>query len=111
MPDAELDALIRGADALVIPSFYEGFGLVALDAMARGCPVVAARAGALPEVCADAAAYFDHYNLGELVGVLSALLSSQVRRATLSVAGVERAAQFSWEATAAATWQVYEELM
>ena len=57
--DAQLDALIRGADLLVNPSVYEGFGLVVLEAMARGTPVLAARAGALPETGGDAAAYFD----------------------------------------------------
>lgn len=109
--DAELDALIRGADALVVPGFYEGFGLVALDAMARGTATVLARAGALPEVGGDGAAYFDPWDLGDLVEVLGRLLDSPVRRATLSVAGRARAQRFSWAATAAATWRVYEELL
>jgi glycosyltransferase involved in cell wall biosynthesis len=57
--DARLDALIRGAELLVYPSLYEGFGLVVLEAMARGIPVLAARASALPETGGDAARYFD----------------------------------------------------
>src|SRR5215207_2850404 len=56
--DERLDALVRGADVLVHPSLYEGFGLVVLEAMARGIPVAAARATALPETGGDAAVYF-----------------------------------------------------
>ncbi len=109
--DAVLDALIRGAEVVVVPGFYEGFGLAALEAMARGRPTVLARAGALPEVGGDGAGYFEPSDLGELVSVLSPLVASPVRRAALSVAATARAAQFSWEATAAATWRVYEELL
>ncbi len=57
--DAHLDALLRGAEVLVHPSLYEGFGLVVVEAMARGTPVVAARATALPEAGGDAALYFE----------------------------------------------------
>ena len=57
--DERLDALMRGADVLVHPSLYEGFGLVVLEAMARGVPVAAAGATALPETGGDAAVYFD----------------------------------------------------
>lgn len=109
--DDQLDALIRGADAIVVPGFYEGFGLVALDAMARGCPVVAAQAGALPETCGDAALYFPADDAAELACVLRALLDSPGERERLSVMGRERAAAFSWDAAAAATWAVYEELL
>jgi glycosyltransferase involved in cell wall biosynthesis len=109
--DAELDALIRGAEVVVVPGFYEGFGLVALDAMARGVPTVLARAGALPEVGADAARYFEPADVGELTDVLSQLLGSASRAAAVGAAGRARAAQFSWAAAAAATWQVYEELL
>jgi glycosyltransferase involved in cell wall biosynthesis len=109
--DAELDALIRGAAVVVIPGVYEGFGLAALDAMARGRPTVLARAGALPEVGAGATEYFEPTDAGELTTVLAGLLSSPVRRAALGVAGLARAGEFSWEATAQATWRVYEELL
>jgi glycosyltransferase involved in cell wall biosynthesis len=109
--DGELDALIRGAEAVVVPGFYEGFGLVALDAMARGVPAVLARAGALPEVGGNAALYFEPADVGELTDVLSELLDSESRRAAAGAAGRARAAQFSWAAAAAATWRVYEELL
>ena len=59
VPDEQLVDLYRSASALVFPSLYEGFGLPALEAMACGCPVAVSRVAALPEVCGDAAVYFD----------------------------------------------------
>jgi glycosyltransferase involved in cell wall biosynthesis len=109
--NAQLDALLRGADALVLPSLYEGFGLVALDAMARGCPVVLARAGALPETGGDAALYFDPHDEVELADVLRGLLCDAGERARLGALGRERASSFTWEACASATVAVYEELL
>ena len=55
----ELVELYRSAAALVFPSLYEGFGLPPLEAMACGCPVAVSRVASLPEVCGDAAVYFD----------------------------------------------------
>ncbi len=109
--DERLDALIRGARALVVPSRYEGFGLIALDAMARGCPVLLARAGALPETGGDSALYFDPDDAGELAGSLERVLDDADERARLAAAGRARAAGFSWERAAAETLAVYEELL
>jgi glycosyltransferase involved in cell wall biosynthesis len=109
--DLRLDALIRGADALVVASVYEGFGLVALDAMARGVPVVLARAGALPEVGGAAASYFQPDDESELVEVLRPLLSFSDQRSLKGSAGRERAASFSWQRAAEETLAVYQELL
>jgi glycosyltransferase involved in cell wall biosynthesis len=109
--DAALDALLRGAEALVVPSLYEGFGLIALDAMARGCPVLVARAGALPETCGDAALVFDPYDVDELAVTLELVLDDDAERARLAERGRARAAEFSWERTARETIAVYEELL
>jgi glycosyltransferase involved in cell wall biosynthesis len=109
--DARLDALLRGAELLVHPSLYEGFGLVVLEAMARGTPVLAARATALPETGGEAAEYFEPNEPGDLERHLEALLVDKHRRAQLSRHGLAQAAQFSWAATARQTADVYRELL
>jgi glycosyltransferase involved in cell wall biosynthesis len=111
LEDARLDALIRGADALVVASVYEGFGLVVLDAMARGCPVVLARAGALPETGGEGAAYFDPLDVDELAQALARVVCDERERRRLREAGLARARQFSWEKAADATAAVYAELI
>jgi glycosyltransferase involved in cell wall biosynthesis len=109
--DGELDALIRGAELLVHPSLYEGFGLVVLEAMVRGTPVLAARATALPETGGDAAAYFDPADPGDLLRALRELLGDAGARERLGRDGLARAAEFSWARTARETAAVYQELL
>lgn len=109
--DARLDALIRGADLFVHPSLYEGFGLVLLEAMARGTPVLAARATALPETGGDGAAYFDPTEEADLGRQLSRLLGDPDARAELGRDGLARAGEFSWTRTARETLAVYRELI
>ncbi len=109
--DATLDALIRGAELLIHPSLYEGFGLVVLEAMARGTPVLAARATALPETGGEAAAYFDPGEPGSLREALEALLTDSGERERRSRAGLQWARGFSWEQTARRTAEVYSELL
>jgi glycosyltransferase involved in cell wall biosynthesis len=106
--DATLDGLIRGADVVVVPGYYEGFGLIALDAMARGRPVVLARAGALPQTGGEAAVYFEPHDASSLAGAIRTALADGQR---LAVAGLRRAATFSWRQTAELTVAVYEELL
>lgn len=98
VPDATLAAFYRRAACVVLPARAEGFGLPALEAMACGAPVVAARIPALEEVCADAAAYFGQPD--ELPEVLSGILRDPTRRETLARAGRLRAASFSWDEAA-----------
>ena len=93
--DAELAALYRGCVALLILSFNEGFGYPALEAMALGAPVVAARAGALPEVVGDAGLLVDPGESAEVVAAIRRLIKEPPFREELAAAGRERAARFS----------------
>jgi glycosyltransferase involved in cell wall biosynthesis len=99
--DAELRALYENALCLVFPSRYEGFGLPPLEAMWCGCPVLAAEAGAVAEVCGDAALWFDAEGPRTPAAALARLLDEPGLAAGLAEAGRARAAQYSW--TAAAT--------
>jgi glycosyltransferase involved in cell wall biosynthesis len=96
VPDAHLPGLYAGASAFVLPSFYEGFGLPCVEAMACGVPVVAARAGALPETCGDAALYADPREPVVLADAIERAIDADDLRA----AGPARAARFTWERTA-----------
>jgi glycosyltransferase involved in cell wall biosynthesis len=94
-------AVFRHTTALVVPSLYEGFGLPAAEAMRLGCPVVASTAGALPEVCGNAALAVDPYALPELAEALIRVLTDPPLRQRLSLAGRERTAGLTWQAAAA----------
>jgi glycosyltransferase involved in cell wall biosynthesis len=104
----ELASLYRGAQALVFPSRYEGFGLPVVEAMACGTPVVAAAAGAVPEVAGDAAILVEPGNAAALAGGIERALADRER---LVEAGLERARRFSWTETARRTLAVYRELL
>jgi glycosyltransferase involved in cell wall biosynthesis len=86
--------------ALVFPSLYEGFGLPPLEAMALGCPVVAARAASLPEVCGDAALYVDPHSIGSIADGMRRVLDDDALCARLAAAGRARAATMTWRAAA-----------
>ena len=107
--DAELRALYEHAACFVYPSFYEGFGLPPLEAMACGCPVIVANAASLPEVCGDAALYCDPHDAADIAEKIGQLMGNQTLRDELRAKGLARARQFSWAACARATWSAIQE--
>jgi glycosyltransferase involved in cell wall biosynthesis len=106
--EESLPALYSGAQALVLPSLYEGFGLTALEAMACGCPVAASRASSLPEVVGDAGLLFDPLDPDDMARTVLALVRDGALRARLAAEGRTRAARFGWDRTAADVLAVLE---
>ncbi len=106
--DADLPALYSGALLFVFPSYYEGFGLPPLEAMACGAPVLCSYAGSLIEVVGNAALTVDPFNFIEIAEGLSRLLHNAALRRTLSERGLRRANTFTWRRTALETLRVYE---
>ena len=109
--DEELRALYASCRAFIYPSLYEGFGLPPLEAMACGAPVVASRIPALVEIAGAAASFFDPTDAIDLAKTILALLEDENARNQLSLAGQNRAAQFTWQKAAQATLDVYSMAM
>ena len=112
LSDSELADLLASAEVACIPSLYEGFSLPAVEAMASGTPIVASRAGALPEVVGvdgECARLVEPADVDELTDVLGELLDSPMKLRRLGDNGRRRALEFfSWESVAAQTLAVYE---
>lgn len=107
--DEEVRKLVANADALVMPSIYEGFGLPVVEAMACGCPVLASSAASLPEVCGDAAIYFDPFNVSDIADKLLELLLSPEKRGLLRTKGLERSLHYDWDEAAQKTISAIEQ--
>ena len=107
---ADTGALIDGASVLAYPSLYEGFGFPPLEAMARGVPVVATTAGALPEVLGDAARLVAVHDRDALAGALDDVLSRPEEARRLSEAGLRRVRALSWSATGNSLVELYRRL-
>jgi glycosyltransferase involved in cell wall biosynthesis len=108
VPDDDLVALINGAAAFVYPSLHEGFGIPIIEAMACGVPVVTSNRGALAEVAGGAAILADPTDADDLAAAMRRALTDPVERSRLRVAGLERAAAFSWRNAAHQARAAYE---
>ena len=108
VPSPHLLPLLAGAEAFVLPSLYEGFGLPVLDAQQAGVPVVCSSAASLPEVAGEGAVYFDPLSVQEMVEAIARVLEEKPLRDTLKEKGLENVSRFSWEKTARETVAVYE---
>jgi glycosyltransferase involved in cell wall biosynthesis len=111
VPAADLDALYRGAAALVLPSRYEGFGIPVLEAMARGCPVIAADATALPEAVAGAGLLVGPDDETGWTDAMRRLLDDEELARELRDAGARRAAERTWARSARDQVAVYESVL
>ena len=109
--DDDLPAVYGGAALFAFPSLYEGFGLPLLEAMACGVPVVTSNISSMPEVAGDAAVLVDPRDADGLAAAIARVLRDEGLRDRLRVAGIARAREFSWEATARRTLDAYASLV
>jgi glycosyltransferase involved in cell wall biosynthesis len=111
VPTEDMPALLSAAELLVYPSFYEGFGLPILEALACGCPVVCSRTSSLPEVGADAVHYCDPTSPEDIAEKIRQVLVDVALRAQLVEKGLQRAREFSMDRMAAEVLGVYREVL
>ncbi|HNX11086.1 MAG TPA: glycosyltransferase family 1 protein [bacterium] len=111
VPDQELELLYEKARAYIFPSFYEGFGLPPLEAMAKNCPVLSSDQSSLPEILGEAALYFDPRNIADMVKQAKLILSDEKLRQDLIARGRERVKLYSWWNCAYQTVQVYQKIL
>ncbi|MGB0384115.1 MAG: glycosyltransferase family 4 protein [Ardenticatenaceae bacterium] len=107
VPEEDLPSLFNGAIIHVHPSYYEGFGLTPLEAMACGTPTIVSNVSSLPEVVGDAGLLVPPDNVEEWTNAIYRLMNDSALRQTLSQKGLRRAAQFSWKKAARQHLEVY----
>ncbi len=110
-PVQDLPFLYNAASLFVYPSFYEGFGLPPLEAMACGTPTIIANCSSLPEIADKGAKAVDPHDIDAIAKAMFEILTKDKVAADLRKAGLSRAAEFSWTKTAAQTIKVYQSLM
>jgi glycosyltransferase involved in cell wall biosynthesis len=98
------------ADIFTFPSFFEGFGIPPIEAMACGAPVITSNTSSLPEVVGDAALLVDPHNVDELAHAIMRLLQNEQLRADLRLKGYQRAQLYTWERSAQKMLRIYEQL-
>ena len=106
--DEDLPALYAGADAFVLPSFIEGFGLICIEAQSQNCPVVSTDTSSLPEILNDSALLFDPNNTEEIANKINLVISNQEIKTKLINAGQQNIKRFSWQKCAEETLNTYK---
>jgi len=101
LTDRQIKALYLHATALLFPSIYEGFGIPPLEAMNAGCLTIAGDIPAVREVCADAAVYFNPFDVASITAMLQRVADNQIDRQALINAGHQRSREYSWDRSAA----------
>lgn len=109
--DIELAKVYNLASLFVFPSFYEGFGLPPLEAMACGTPVVSSNLTSMPEVCQDAAIYCDPYDTADIKQKIELVLGDEALQNELIDKGIKRASEFSWQKSAQNHLDVFSEVL
>jgi glycosyltransferase involved in cell wall biosynthesis len=110
LSEHDLELCYQRAAAAAYVSLYEGFGLPVIDALAHGVPTLGSNIGAITEVAGEAALLVDPLDEDAMADAIVRILTDDALRAELSAKGPERAARYSWEATARATLAAYREV-
>lgn len=111
LPQEQVKQYVAHAEALLLPSLYEGFGLPPLEAMACGRPAIVSRAASLPEICGDAAIYCDPLDSTSIASAIMRILEEPALRETLRGRGLERARHFTWERSTQGTLAILERVL
>jgi len=111
VPDAQLEILYQEALSYVFPSFYEGFGLPPLEAMAKGCPVISSDRSSLPEILGSAAIYFNPEKEEDMIEKICLVLDKKEIRDSLILKGLEQVKKYSWWQCANDTLMVYHKIL
>jgi len=106
--DHDLVAIYNGAQALIYPSIYEGFGLPIVEAMACGCPVICSNTASMPEVAGGAAILIDPARSEELAAAIERIIYDSEYQSSLIQLGLKQAGQFSWYHTAGKTLDLFK---
>ncbi|MEG0297170.1 MAG: glycosyltransferase family 1 protein [Clostridium sp.] len=111
IPLEDLPIFYNASELLVYPSFYEGFGLPPLEAMACGTPVIVSNVTSLPEICHDSALMINPYNIDELSYAMERVLSDSLLKLTMVQKGLMKSSNYSWELTAKQTIEAYKAMI
>ncbi len=111
IPLEDMPIFYNSAELLVYPSFYEGFGLPPLEAMACGTPVIASNVTSLPEVCSDSALLIDPNNIDELSYSIQRVLNDSMLMINMVKSGLNKSSSFSWQKTALNTVNAYNDIL
>jgi glycosyltransferase involved in cell wall biosynthesis len=109
--DSLLNSLYRNAQAFIYPSFYEGFGIPPLEAMAHGCPVASSNTSSMPEVIGNAGEFFDPNSIEQTMHAIEIVVYDEKRRMDLITKGKERVSLFSWDRCAEKIVRVYQTII
>jgi len=109
--DQELAYVYNMASLFCYPSFYEGFGLPPLEAMACGTPVIVSNLSSMPEVCGDAALYADPYDINDISKKMQRLLENDLLQKEMAERGLEHVKRFTWEDAASKHMDVFVRLL
>jgi len=109
--DEELAKVYNAASCFVFPSFYEGFGLPPLEAMACATPVIASNLSSIPEICGNSAIYCDPYDSNDIKEKIELLLNDTELQSRMIEKGLQRASEFSWEKSAKEHIRVFKEVL